>query len=490
MAFKDLRDWLDTLEAEGNLKRVKTKVDWNEEISEIVRQVSAQRGPSLLFDNIKDHENTWCKKLHVGSLARRKDIALMMGLPQDTPYSELIQVTKKRFGEAVKPVRVDTGPVKENIVRGKDVDLFQLPVPRWHPLDGGRYINTFCSAVTKDPETGECNIGMYRGMISGKAKIGTMLVPGQHWGIHYTKYQRIGKAMPVAFVYGWDPALSFVAAAPISNTGGNDYDVVGAIRQQPVELVKCETSDLEVPASAEIVIEGTISTDSGTYEIEGPFGEFSGYYGEPRMRPVVNIDCISFRNEPIYRGMLEGLKAGVSNETAVITYVGISAVMWNIIESQGVPGVLDMVPAPWALVKIRKTYQGQPRHVASALWGSRVAVNHFKVVMVVEEDVDIYNLRAVQLAFMYNVDPKKDLVVFPMRMGGAVDFSIPPEYRDEIKYGVGMQDKLLIDATVDWETHPIREDWWPEARRVPPRCTESVPEMKQLVQSRWQEYGF
>lgn len=489
MAFQDLREWLATLEAEGDLRRIKAKVDWNEEISEIVRTVQVKRGPALVFENIKDHEDTLCRKMHVGSLARRKDIALMLGAPKDAGYPELIQLAKKRFMEKIKPITVKSGPVKENIIRGKDVDLFQLPVPQWHPLDGGRYINTFCSVVTKDPETGECNLGMYRGMIKTKNKIGVMLIAGQHWGIHYSKYQKIGKPMPVAVVYGWDPALEFVAATPLANTGGDDYDIVGAVRQQPVELVKCETSDLKVPASAELVVEGTISPDTKTYEMEGPFGEFSGYYGEPRMRPVLNIECMTFRNDPIYRGMLEGLRAGVSNETAVVTYVGISAVMWMIFESQGVPGVIDCIPAPWTLVKIHKTYQGQPRHIAAALWGSHVAVNHFKIVMVVEDDVDIYNLRDLQMAFQYNVDPDRDLVVYPMRMGGAVDFSIPPEYRDEIKYGVGMQNKLLIDATVDWETHPIQADWWGIPRRIPPRCTESVPEIKKLVQSRWPEYG-
>ena len=485
MAFQDMREWLDKLEAEGELKRVKAKVDWDGEIAEISRRMLAERGPAILFENIKDHENTWCRKLFTSGLGTRGRIALMLGLPKGTPRREIVQLLRKRLKEPIKPAFVNTGPVKENIIKGEDVNLFQIPVPKWHPLDGGRYINTWCGVVTMDPDTGEHNVGLYRGMILSNNKIGVQLLPVQGWGTHYGKYQLRGKPMPVAIVYGWDPCLAFTAAMPLADI--TEYEAMGAIRQQPVPLVKCETNDIMVPAAAEIIVEGSISPDPNTYEIEGPFGEWTGYYGMARKRPVIKVDCITFRNDPIYRGMIEGVRAGIVNEDAMASFVIYSALMWNILEQQGIPGILDVAPGPITVVKIHKTYQGQAKHIASALWGSRLAVNTLKIIMVVEEDVDIHNLRALQLAMQNFVDPTKDLVVFPMNLGSNLDVSLSEEDKNELKYGAGLQNKLLIDATIDWTTHPIREEW--DNRRIPLTCTESLPDVVELVNNRWKEYG-
>lgn len=162
--------------------------------------------------------------------------------------------------------------------------------------------------------------------------------------------------------------------------------------------------------------------------------------------------------------------------------------MWNIFESQGIPGVIDLVPLPWTIVKIHKTYQGQARHLAAALWGSRLAVNTPKIVVVVEEDVDIHDLREVQRAIDRKVDFEKDLVVYPMLVGSNLDPSLPPESRDELKFGTGLQKKLLIDATTDWETHHVRKEWG--NKRYPPSAIELTPEIQELVERRWKEYGF
>jgi len=338
MSSRDLRTWIAQLEAEGELQRIKAKVDWDGEISQIIKKVYMQEGPALLFENIKDHENTRSRRLFtngIGTLARQN---LMLGLPKDTLISETIKTIKTRIQEPIAPVRVSSGPVKENIVKGGDVDLFQLPVPKWHPLDNGRYINTFYGAVTRDPDTGVNNVGLYRGGIFSKNKIGVLLIPMKDWGILYSKYQQMGKPMPVAFVYGWDPAMLGVAGAPYR---GHEYDLIGAIRQEPVELVKCETSDIEVPASAEIVVEGTISPDPSTYETEGPFGEGGGFYGEARKRPVVEVSCITHRNDPIFRGCLPGSRT--PDEMGLTCHVSISAAAWDVLESQGIPGVLDVM---------------------------------------------------------------------------------------------------------------------------------------------------
>ena len=305
MAFKDLREWIAKLEAEGDLRRIKAKVDWNGELSEIAKRAINQREPALLFENIKDHENTRCTRVFTGGLARRSRVALMLGLPSSTSRQEVIKVVRERLRGSIKPTSVNTGPVKENIVKGKEINLFEFPVPKWHPLDGGRYINTYCGTVTRDPDTGIINIGLYRGMILDRYRLAAWLVPSQHWGLHYRKYQAMGKPMPVAFVYGWDDVLPLVAGTAIPYMQC-EYDVMGSFRQEPVELVKCETSDLEVPASAEIVVEGTVSPDPSTYDIEGPFGEGTGFYGGAGKRPVIQVECITHRDDPIFRGQREG----------------------------------------------------------------------------------------------------------------------------------------------------------------------------------------
>ena len=174
---KDLRTWMEKLEAEGELKRIGAEVDWDAEVAEIQRKALEERGPALLFDNIKGYKNTWCRKLFMGGLIKASYVALMLGLPKDTPRRDVLELLRKRFKEPVEPKPVNGGPVKENIIKGNDIDLFQLPVPRWHPLDGGRYINTWCGVVTRDPDDGKHNVGQYRGMIIAKDKISVFLVP-------------------------------------------------------------------------------------------------------------------------------------------------------------------------------------------------------------------------------------------------------------------------------------------------------------------------
>jgi 4-hydroxy-3-polyprenylbenzoate decarboxylase len=470
------------LEAEGELKRVKTSVDWDDEISQIIRKVYMQSGPALLFENIKGHENTFSRRLFTNGLGTQARVNLMLGLPKDTAIRETIQTIRKRMKRPLEPVNVKTGPVKENIIRGKDVDLYQIPVPKWHPLDYGRYINTFNGTVTKDPETGLNNVGVYRGTILSKNKVGVLLMPMKDWGITYQKYQEMKKPMPVAFVYGYDPALIVVAGSPVI---GPEYDLAGALRQEPIELVKCETCDIEVPANAEIVIEGTMSPDPASYEIEGPFGEGSGYYGEARKRPVVEIKCITHRNDAIFRGSLVGTKTANELNTAVSTML--SVCNWNILEHHEIPGILDVMTGPISAVKIHKTYQGQPRQIAAALWGSKFAGHPFNILMVVEDDVDIRNPMSLIAAMHSKVNFNRDLVVYPLYMGSPIDVSLAYDSRAELEYGAAIASKLLIDATTDWELHHPRAEWGNQ--RFPPNCHYSKPETEALVEKRWQEYG-
>jgi 4-hydroxy-3-polyprenylbenzoate decarboxylase len=444
MAVKDLREWIGLLEREGELARVKTEVDWDLEIGGVLRETMERQGPALLFENIKDHKDTACTKLFCGSLATFSRVALMMGLPKDTPYKELIQVWRERAKKPIKPVVVDTGPCKENILKGDDVDLFQFPTPHWQKHDGGRYIGTFHGAISKDPDTGWENMGMYRQVIHDRNSTSMSVAQGQHIWMHWRKYRPKGQNMPMAIAIGCDQTMPAVSAAPVPD-GVDEWDIMGALRQEPVELVRCETVDLRVPASSEIVLEGDLITDVKTFKNDGPFGEFTGHYGMPSMRPVLKINCITFRNNPILQGTLEGLPI---NEDHRLCSVSHSAMVWNLLEERmvGVTGVNCDPSTAYTntIVQIDNSYYGQVQQVAANIWGSKFTLDVGKNIIVCDTDVDIWDLNRVFWALAYRVDPKTDIIQYP-GMIHALDPIV--HIRNRIGPGGNAGTRLLIDAT-------------------------------------------
>lgn len=486
MEQRDLRGWLSQLEAAGELHRITAPVDWNLEISEILRRALARRGPAILFENIKGYRDGWCTRMFANGLGNKTRLAMMFGLPKDSSYADIVALNRRRLKQPIAPVVVASGPVKENIIPADQVNVLELPVPFWHEKDGGRYVNTWCGVVTRDPDTGEHNVGAYRGMIVDHNRIAVVMEATRDWARHAAKYRARGEDMPVAVVYGWDPAMVFAAGHPFAR---DEYGIMGAIRQQPVELVRCETSDLLVPASAEIVVEGTISADPATYEFEGPFGEFTGTYGGARRRrPVLAVKTITHRNDPIYRGNIEGPGPGAPNETSICAFVGWNSALWEVLESAGHAGaVLDAVVSPWTMLRIRKSYQGQARHIAAAIWGSKLVTYIGKTIVVVDEDVDIHEFRQVQIAIQNRANPATSYVTFPLQAGGSGDPALPEHLQDEVTFGSGLQTRLLIDATVDWRANPPRPEW--DGRRLPPVAYRSPPHIVEQVERRWHEFG-
>jgi UbiD family decarboxylase len=200
---------------------------------------------------------------------------------------------------------------------------------------------------------------------------------------------------------------------------------------------------------------------------------------------VVTVDCITHRNDAIFRGSLVGTNTANELNTAVSTMM--SVVNWNTLESHEIPGILDVMTGPISAVKIHKTYQGQPRQIAAALWGSKFAGHPFNILMVVEEDVDIRSPMALIGAMHSKVNFNRDLVVYPLYMGSPIDVSLRYDLRAELDYGAAVASKLLIDATTDWELHPPRAEWGNQ--RFPPHCYYSLPQTEELVEKRWKEYG-
>ena len=299
----------------------------------------------------------------------------------------------ERLRKPIEPETVAMGPCKEVILADEGADVLQLPVPLWQALDGGRYIGTWHGVVTRDPDTGWLNAGMYRTMVHDSRRLGILLARDQHIGQHFQKYRRMKKAMPVAIVIGTDPVLplSYLAPLPVQK---DEYAFAGGLRGEPVKLVRCETADLQVPATAEIVIEGEIRPDER--QDEGPFGEWMGHYGgEAGPRPVIRVSCITHRHDPVFRGTLEGRPV---NEDHVCTSIMLSALAYDFLtETLGITGVRGVhFPAAaggWgmAIISLDQGYPGHARTAAHALFAGKAGA-FVKTVLVVDEDIDPFDL--------------------------------------------------------------------------------------------------
>jgi 4-hydroxy-3-polyprenylbenzoate decarboxylase len=489
--FGDMRGWIAALKDAGELVEVTGEVDWDVEIGTIIRLLSGDGTlPAPLFTNIKDYNkpDSICRKLFTGGQASYSRLAMMFGLPRETPPRELVKICRSIFTERLPPKTVKTGPVKENILKGKDIDLLKFPVPKWNRLDGGRYVLTYAGCVTKDPETGVHNVGIYRGMVSAPDRIPVLMWRAQHWGAHFSKYEAKREEMPVAFVLGWEPSLGFTGGAPVPR-GVSEYEVMGAIRGAPVELAPCETVPLMVPAAAEIVIEGWISPDPATFTEEGPYAEFTGYYATERSRKhTTRVTCITHRNDPIFRGTLEGAIPGSLGENAIMSSIQRSATAWNALESAGVPGVTDVWGMPVHAgvnlnVQIKQTYRGQARQVAAALWGNSASHVRYKHVTVVDTDIDIHDYSAVDWAVAWRVNAKEDVFIFPSMWGAGLDPSVPRRDANVHLFGTGKWNRVLIDATMNME-YPADA----KGNRYPPSVRPSDADIA-AVKRRWADLG-
>ncbi|WP_051342976.1 UbiD family decarboxylase [Pseudonocardia spinosispora] len=489
----DLRTALADLERNGELATVSTEVHWNRELGAISRVALQRSAPALVFDNITDYNSTTAlgHKVTTNLLASHRRMAILLGLDPNTAYPRLVEHVREHNGKGIAPVTVEAGPVQQNIVRGHDVDLTSLPVPHWHYLDGGRYINTFAAVVTRDPDDGQLNLGVYRGMIVGRNRIATLMVPSQGWGRHWAKWIKRGEPMPVACVYGWHPVMDILAGSPIPH-GVSEYDVMGGYLGAPVPLVDCQTVDLKVPATAEIVVEGFVSPDQEDYEWEGPFGEFTGYVSDvPKRRPAIEVSCMTHRDDPIFRGTLEGSLPGSAGENSCLSSVQRAGIAWATLETAGVPGISQVYIHPVTngttiVVQIDKVHEGHAKMVAAALWSSNAALYRYKYVIVVDTDVDPSDYSAIDWAIAYRVQPgSDDVVVFPGSFGSPIDPSTPLEHREVSKLGSGLWNRVLIDATKTFRYEP-QEAWG--GRSFPP-TVQPAQEDLDLVHTRWSEYG-
>ncbi len=494
VAFGDLRGWIEALRRAGDIREITAEVDWNIELGTIMRLAQGQGdGPALLFSNIKDYNTTKsrCRRVYGCGLSSYRRVALMLGLPAETHPRELVKLGRTILNERVAPKIVATGPVKQNVLKGAAIDLHDFPVPYWNRVDGGRYILTYAGIVTKDPATNIPNVGIYRGMVAGRDVIPILMWRAQHIGQHVTAWQQLGKQeMPIACVIGWEEALGFCAGQPVPK-GISEYDVMGAIRGAPVELVKCETSDLYVPATAEIVIEGMLQLDPASYVMEGPFAEFTGYVaGDRAPKPAIRVTCITHRDDPILRGCIEGSLPGSYSENAICSSVMRSATAWNVLDRAGVPGITDVWCPPVqaginVIIQMKQSYRGQAKQAANALWGSSAGHVRYKHVTVVDDDIDIHDYAAVDWAIAHRVNAgENDVVIMPATFGMGLDPSTRRRDRNAALFGTGKWNRMLIDATMNLDYDPDPDLG---GARFPPTVWPSE-EDRAAVLKRWPEF--
>jgi 4-hydroxy-3-polyprenylbenzoate decarboxylase len=480
MAYKDLRAFLSLLEERGLLKRITAEVDPYLEMAAINDRVVKTGGPALLFENPKGSKipalvNTF------GSFERMRlalevddldeiGIRMLEFLEPDIP-SNLIEKLKalpklKRLADFL-PKIVKKGPCKEVILKDR-ASLDILPVLKTWPGDGGKFI-TLPMVFTRDPEEGNRNCGMYRMHVYDSK------TTGMHWHMHkdgakhYRKAEQLGSRLEVAVAIGSDPAVMYSATAPLPE----DIDemlLAGFLRRSPVELVKCETVDLEVPANAEIIIEGYC--EPGERRIEGPFGDHTGYYSLQDEYPVFHVTCITHRRDAIYPATIVG-KPPMED-----CFIGKATerIFLPLLRKQ-LPEVVDMnlplegVFHNLAVVSIDKRFPGHARKVMYALWGMG-QMSFTKAIVIVDKWVDVQNLSEVVWRMGNNVDPKRDTVI----LEGPLDVL---EHASDIPAYGG---KIGIDATRKLPSEGFTRDW--------PDDIVMSEDIVRRVTDRWKEYGF
>ena len=329
MSYRDMREHIKLLEKEGELRRIKREVDWDVELGAIMRRVFKEKGPACFFEKVKGSNIP----VFSGAMFGHKKYSLMIDAKPD--LRDILQKLVHCIDNPIEPVTVPSGVCQQNVDTGEKINLEMFPSPRWHHLDGGRYIGTLGAVITKDPETGIRNVAVYREQHLGKNKTG--INPAQDAGIHLRKYRAMNKPMPVATCIGVPPSV-LCAALTKARFGQDEMGIAGAIAGEPIPLVKCKTIDLEVPADSEIVLEGEIPLDTNKWELEGPFGEFTGHFHtlEKHQRPTVYLSAVTYRNNPIYQGCSPGIPP---NEETTCREIGNTAGVWNKLMRSGIPGI-------------------------------------------------------------------------------------------------------------------------------------------------------
>ncbi len=450
---------------------VKPEVDWDLEAGAIVRRANELRGPAVLFKNIKGYPG---HRMFGGPLATHRRLAIAMGLPAATSVRELQEEFERRVQFPIKPEIVKKAPCQENVIMGEDVDLFRFPAPMMHEGDGGRYIGTWHAVVTKDPASDWMNWGMYRVMVQSEKYLGLLLLPHQHVArAFYRHYLPQHRPMPVSIAIGPDP-LSAMVAATRFQLQESEVDYAGALQGRPVELVKCVTSDLLVPAHAEIILECELLP--GAVMPEGPFGEFTGYRTPIGLRPVMRVKAITHRDGPILTMSCVGT---LLDDSAVCQSLTLAMSTRRYLEAQGVPVKAVHLPLEFmqhlVVVSVKTGELKVPVRELRALGAVGISG-----AIVVDDDVDVFNLPEVLQALATRCHPGRSILINDHAANVSLTPFLSQKERKELKGA-----RVVYDCT--WP----RE--WTREMDIPPRVSfdniYSAPVREKVLRD-WSKYGF
>ncbi|MGI0119461.1 4-hydroxy-3-polyprenylbenzoate decarboxylase [Zooshikella sp. RANM57] len=484
MKYKDLRDFIKQLEKKGELKRIKTPIDPYLEITEIADRTLRRQGPALLFESPKGSSIPLLANLFgtpervaygmgAESVSHLREIGQLLAyLKEPEPPKgmkdawEKLPIFKQVMNMSPKQVR--NAPCQQEIFKASDVDLTSLPIQTCWPGDVAPLV-TWPLVITQGPHKPRYNLGIYRMQLLGRNKLIMRWLSHRGGAIDYQEWQSVnpGKPFPVAIALGADPATILGAVTPVPDTL-SEYAFAGLLRGSKTELVKCHTSDLQVPASAEIVLEGFIYPDE--FAPEGPYGDHTGYYNEVDNFPVFTVECITHRTNPIYHSTYTGRPP---DEPAILG-VALNEVFVPILQKQ-FPEIVDFYLPPegcsyrLAVVTIKKQYPGHAKRIMLGVWSFLRQFMYTKFVIVTDDDIDARNWQDVIWAMTTRMDPQRDMTF--------VDHT-PIDYLDFASPISGLGSKVGMDATNKWPGETNRE--WGK----PIVMTESV---KQRIDELWDQ---
>ena len=471
MSYKDVREWIQKVDEMGELKVVEG-ADWNLEIGALSVLASKHKegSPALLFDRIKDYPPGY--RILVGFFETLRRSALTTNLPTDITREAFTQAWRERLAKrpSIPPVTVTSGPILENVYGGKDVDLLKFPVPFWHKRDGGRYIGTGHIVITRDPEDGWVNVGCYRAMVHDRDTLGISISPGKHGRMHRQKYFDRGKACPVVACFGVDPLLHMIASRP-EPLGQSELDSVGGIKGEPVEVIRGEYTGLPIPAYAEIAVEAEILPDQS--KEEGPFSEWTGYYASgEKLEPLVKVHRLYHRNDPIITASPEYRPTARAEQCYELLR---AAYIRDQVERAGVPDVKAVASYFrhfLTVISIRQRYPGHARQAALVACQCHGGAYLGRYVVVVDDDIDAYDLNDVLWAMCSRADPVQAVEIIRRCWSGPLDPAIQKEKK-------GLSSRMIIDACRPFE-------WMKDF----PPAAEIPLEYQQALMTKWKKELF
>lgn len=492
----DLRAYIEALKEIGEIQEIEQTVDWNLEIGGIIRRSYDLRAPAPLFNTIKGIEKGF-RVLGAPAGASRQPklflsrVAISLGLPPTANVNEILNVLINAYTvKPIKPTIVQTGFCKENILKDNDVNLERFPVPYIHDGDGGRYFNTWGTIVVKTPDGSWTNWGLSRFMLLNDKCLISGVVPKQHTDIIYSMWKEKKQPMPFAIFQGGAPIIPFISGLAIPE-GVNEVDVIGGIIGQPLELVKCETVELFVPANAEIVVEGTMSYDE--LVSEGPMGEFSGNLctASENTKPVMHVSAITYRNSPILPVVAAGYPI---EENHTCWALGMSAKILADLRAANFPVTSCFIPfetaVHWLVITVSRDYiwsQKNAGHyfvdalitkVKEVCFNIKPAIFIAKIILVAD-DIDPSDINQVCWAFATRCRPKDHLISenepLPMPLLGF----LTSREKASLK-----SDKIIYNCL-----RP--EEWTRQEIPIPATFERSWPEeIKNKILSNWESYGY